>query len=615
MMEFLSDLHLLRPHWLWLLAPVAFLVWWLARRRDDVGSWQGVIAPELLPYLIEGTATRRRRGWLPLLALGWIVAVLAATGPSWQKLPQPVLQKQDALVLVLDLSYSMWAQDLRPSRIDRARRKLLDLLDLREEGQTALIAFAGDAHVVTPLTDDHPTIANLLPALDPGMMPLPGSEPAAAIEAATQLLLSAGVPRGRILLVTDGLSDSDSEAIRDALADSGARLSILGVGTAEGAPIPLPGGGFLKDEDGAIVMPKLPASSLRALAASAGGKYRGITVDLSDLDDLLAAAADPLDADAREIERQADTWADMAHWFALPLLPLLLVAFRRSAVYSLLPLLVLLPSEPSRADLWSDLWLTKDQQAARALAAGEPGKAAEIFVDPDWRGTAAYQADDFDAAAQDFKQQDTADSWYNRGNALARQGELDAAVDAYRESLQRDPGREDARDNLALVEALKRQQEQEQQNQDQDDGDPQEDSDDAGQDSAAADNSGDSPQDSADAPGDQQSGDGAAQTPPGDDPADDARSQQQADSDPTTGNDRQDAEGDPGDAAESRELPSAEIDTASSLAESLERDQAMQQWLRRVPDDPAGLLREKFRYESRKRQRKGDDRRDNDDVW
>jgi len=613
MIELLSDLHLLRPHWLWLLVPVALLLWWLARRRDDVGSWQSVIDPDLLPYLIDGTATRRRRGWLPLLALGWIAAILAATGPSWQKLPQPVLQKQDALVLALDLSYSMWAQDLAPSRIDRARRKLLDLLDLREEGQTALIAFAGDAHVVTPLTDDHPTIANLLPALDPGMMPLPGSEPAAAIEAATQLLMSAGVPRGRILLVTDGLSDNDAEAVRGALADSGARLSILGVGTVEGAPIPLPGGGFLKDEDGAIVMPKLPASSLRALATDAGGEYRGITVDLSDLDTLLANAADPLDADAREIERQTDTWADMAHWFALPLLPLLLVAFRRSAVYTLFPLLLLLPSEPSRADLWSDLWLTKDQQAARALDAGEPGKAAETFADPDWRGTAAYRAGDFEDAAQSFMQQDTADSWYNRGNALAKQGELDAAIDAYRKSLQRDPGREDAKDNLDLVEAMKRRQEQqqEQQNQDQSNGEQQEDSDDAGQESAADDQTGNS----ADSPGEQQSGDGAAQTPDGDDPVDESKSQQQADGDPTTGNDRQEAEGDPDDAAESRELPSASIDTESSLAESLERDQAMQQWLRRVPDDPAGLLREKFRYESRKRQRKGDDRRDNDDVW
>lgn len=608
-MDWIANLHLLRPHGLWLLVPCALLLWWLTHRRENSGSWQGVIAPELLPYLIESGPTQRRRRWLPALVLGWIASVLAIAGPSWHKLPQPILQKQDALVLVLDLSYSMWAQDMRPSRIDRARRKLLDLLELRDEGQTALIAFAGDAHVVTPLTDDHPTIANLLPALDPGMMPLPGSEPAAAIQAAQQLLLSAGVSRGHILLVTDGLSDGDAEAIGAALTNSGARLGILGVGTAEGAPIPLPDGGFLKDAAGAIVMPKLPSGALRALAANTGGEYRSMTVDLSDLHALLAAADDVLDNDTREIDRRTDTWADMAHWFALPLLPLLLMSFRRRAIYALLPLVLLLPSEASRADLWSDLWLTKDQQATRSLAAGKPGEAADIFADPDWRGTAAYEAGNFADAIKSFKKQDTADSWYNRGNALARQGEFDAAIDAFRESLQRDPGREDAEDNLALLEDLRRQQD-EQQDQDQNEGDQKQENDDSTQDSAS---SGD---DSSENEGEQQSGEGDSQDRSDDDSGDsDPSSQQEQDSQASEGNANQDEAGDQADAAESREQPDASIDTASSLAESLERDQAMQQWLRRVPDDPSGLLREKFRYESRKRQRQGDDTRANEDVW
>ncbi|MEQ8515431.1 MAG: VWA domain-containing protein, partial [Chromatocurvus sp.] len=549
MTEFLSSVHLLRPHWLWLLLPIAALLWWLARRRDTGGSWQSVIAPELLPYLIEKTSTRRRRSLLPAIALAWITAVIAIAGPSWHKLPQPVLQKQDALVLVLDLSYSMWAQDTRPSRIDRARRKLLDLLEMRREGQTALIAFAGDAHVVTPLTDDHPTIANLLPALDPGMMPLPGSDPASAITAAQQLLTSAGVVRGRILLVTDGLDEREAEAIRDALADSGARLSILGVGTAEGAPIPLPDGGFLKSADGAIVMPKLASRTLRGLATSAGGRYRNMSVDPSDLEALLAPASNALEADNREIDRRTDTWADMAHWFALPLLPLLLLAFRRGAVYALLPLIFLLPGEEARADAWSDLWLTPDQQGARALASGEPGEATEHFADPRWRGTAAYAAGDYAAAADGFDDDDSADGWYNRGNALARQGELDAAINAYRESLQRDPGREDAADNLDLVEQLKRQQEQqEQQDQNAGDGQQQEQADSAGE------------EDRSQSPGEQQSDQDTGQNPGNDDPAesqegDDASSAQNEDSKSTPGNEKEASEGQQDGAAESREQP------------------------------------------------------------
>ena len=618
MNDLLSSLHLLRPHGLWLLLPIAALLWWLARRRDTGGNWHSVVAPELLPYLIENTATQRRRSPLPLLALAAVSAVIAIAGPSWQKLPQPVLQKQDALVLVLDLSYSMWAEDTRPSRIDRARRKLLDLLDMRREGQTALVAFAGDAHVVTPLTDDHPTIANLLPALDPGMMPLPGSDPAAAVASADKLLDSAGVLSGRILLVTDGLDDNDADAIRKTLADSGARLSVLGVGTPEGAPIPLPDGGFIKDDDGTIVMPKLPARNLRKLATSTGGKYRKMTVDPSDLEALLAPDAGMLDTETREIDRRADTWADMGHWFALPLLPLLLLAFRRGALYTLIPLLAVLPLEKARADGWQDLWLTPDQQGAQALEAGEAETAAEQFDDPRWRATAAYASGDYGSAVEGFKTDDTADGWYNRGNALAREGELDAALDAYRESLAREPGREDAQNNLELVEQLKRQQDeqqqkqqqkqqQQQQNQQQQNegggGEPQENGDGNSEDTGTDDSS---------PSGEQQPGDKPGEDPDRDDSGDSEKPSPESSA--TSDNETQ-GEGGQANAAESREQPQAAIDTASSLAESLERDQAMQQWLRRVPDDPAGLLREKFRYESRKRQRQGNEGKADEDVW
>ncbi|HBO11675.1 MAG TPA: hypothetical protein DD491_02705, partial [Halieaceae bacterium] len=179
----------MRPAWLLLLVPALALAFLVARARRRSGSWQTVISPALLPYLLEDAAGPRRRGpLLPLLVLAWSLATVAAAGPSWVRQPLPVLQKQDALVVILDLSYSLWAEDLAPSRIDQTRRKLLDLLERRQEGQTALVAYAGDAHVVTPLTDDAPTIANLLPALDPGMMPLPGADAPAAVASALALL-------------------------------------------------------------------------------------------------------------------------------------------------------------------------------------------------------------------------------------------------------------------------------------------------------------------------------------------------------------------------------------------------------------------------------------------
>ncbi len=203
------ELHLMRPQWLWTLLPALVLLLLLWRQRGRKGSWQSVIAPDLLRYLVSDSGASRGSNLLPLVFLGWLLAALAASGPSWQKIPQPVHQKQDALVVLLDLSYSMKSADLAPSRLDRARQKLLDLLQQRREGQTALIAYAGDAHIVTPLTDDTPTIANLLPALHPDMMPLPGSEPVSAVTQALELLRSAGIRQGKLLLVTDGVSAKD----------------------------------------------------------------------------------------------------------------------------------------------------------------------------------------------------------------------------------------------------------------------------------------------------------------------------------------------------------------------------------------------------------------------
>ena len=624
-MSLLADFHFLRPAWLLLLLPALALAVLVARARRRSGSWQTVISPALLPYLLEdGAGPRRPRSGgkgplVPLLIAAWCLATVAAAGPSWVRQPLPVLQKQDALVVILDLSYSLWAEDLAPSRIDRTRRKLLDLLDRREEGQTALVAYAGDAHVVTPLTDDAPTIANLLPALDPGMMPLPGADAAAAVEAALALLDAAAVGSGRLLLVTDAIEPGEVPAITGLLEGRDVTLSVLGVGTPEGAPIPLPEGGFLKRDDGSIVIPGLPEAALEALARRSGGRYRRIAIDDSDLAALTAAAPGP--GENTETDRRAEGWVDMAHWFLLPLVPLAAFAFRRGLVAALAPvalaplaLTLLLPAAPARADLWDDLWLTPDQQGARALAAGEAERAAKTFRDPAWQGTAAYRAGDYATAIDRFSGDD-ADAWYNRASALARAGRLQESIEAYERSLALAPERQDAQDNLALVKSLRDRQEQERQQSGGNDerGQPQPGSDPGQQGQQGR------------QPGQQDPG-ASEGSEPGDNQRDEA-SEQPGDS-PSPGqpgdNEQQGQaagdEGDAGNAAESLEQPGAEAGEAMAermaedMAEDIEAQQAMQQWLRRVPDDPSGLLREKFRYESRQRQRRGEER-DNGKIW
>lgn len=209
--------HLLRPDLLWMLGicPVIALALWY--RRAHQGDWSRVIDAELLPYLLpDQTREVRRVGvWIPTFLLG--VVILAAAGPSLQRVELPVIKRADALVIVLDMSASMLAADIQPSRIQRARQKVLDLLETRKEGVTGLVVFAGDAHVVTPLTDDTRTIANLMPALSPTMMPLPGANASSAIEMATELLITAGAQGGQILLMTDGLPGFDTDMVTTAL--------------------------------------------------------------------------------------------------------------------------------------------------------------------------------------------------------------------------------------------------------------------------------------------------------------------------------------------------------------------------------------------------------------
>ncbi len=599
----------MRPEWLWALLPAIVLAGLLWRLRHRSGSWSSVIAPDLLPYLIGDSSGPRKRNFTPALLLIWALAALGAAGPSFKKIPQPVHQKQDALVLVLDLSYSMMAADLAPSRNDRARQKLLDLLSQRKEGQTGLIAYAGDAHIVTPLTDDNPTIANLLPALNPGMMPLAGSEPAAALSQAVELMYSAGVQRGRIMLVTDGITEQDREEISELLQGSGMGLVIMGIGTATGAPLPLPKGGFLKDDSGTIVMPALEEDLLRRLARDTAGRYMRLQIDDSDLDYLLADDLLAIPEQTMVLDRAADAWEDQGHLLILLLLPVVLSLFRKGWIVCLLPLMFAPLPQTAHADVWDDLWLTPDQQGQRALQQGNNEAAANLFEDNNWAGTAAYQSGDYERATQSFTDKDSADTLYNLGNALAKAGQIDQAIETYQESLKIKPEQQDAIENLALLEKLQQEQEQQQEQSDQQDKQDQENQenqdqnqnqdqqkDEQNQDQQQQDSQSDDQQ-----PSDQNSKDKEEQASesPQDQPEEQEKTPEQEEASRQENEQQQEA-----------------LDEAIAQAqqEDLEKDQAMEQWLRRIPDDPSGLLRQKFRYESQQRQQQGK-KKDDETYW
>jgi len=583
--------HLLRPELLWALGicPVVALALWF--RRAHQGDWSRVIDADLLPFLLpdQTGAARRVSVWIPTFLLALVI--LAAAGPSLQRVELPVIKRADALVIALDMSASMLAADVQPSRIQRARQKVLDLLETRKEGVTGLIVFAGDAHVVTPLTDDTRTIANLMPALSPTMMPLPGANAASAIQMAADLLMTAGAQGGQILLMTDGLPGFDTGAVKATLEDSGATLAILAIGTPSGAPIPLPNGGFLKDDTGEIVIPALDRSGINAIAGELDAAYREITLDEADIEalterDLLVTEGE------LDLDRQTDAWQDQGYWLAALVALLLLPAFRKGVVAGV-TLLLVFHSPPPQAAEWQDLWLTPDQRGAKQLANGLPAEAAATFNDPAWRGVAAYQAGTYDQAAQSFAGEQTADSLYNLGNALALQGDLQGALAAYEKSLAELPDAEDAIANRDFIQSLLDQQEQDPQDQQ---GDEQNQQDNSSQSEGDSESDNQEQSDSSDSeqseqePGDQSNNESGG--------GEEEQSPEEQQEDPALADNKD---------LDQEALEAATQEQMAKFDEALEEQQALEQWLRRVPDDPGGLLRRKFRYQTMQRLREGEE--------
>ncbi|TVK91224.1 hypothetical protein AYJ01_19640 [Shewanella algae] len=455
------SLHFIRPEWLWALLPLALLLVLQSRRQAGQSDWDRYIAPHLASLLLtQGSKSRRNR--LPWLGLAWLVAVLALSGPALYKKPLPVFASSTGRVLVMDMSLSMYATDAVPNRLTQARFRATDLLEQLNEGETALLAYAGDAFVISPLTRDRNTLLNLLPTLSPAIMPVRGSNLAAALEKAKELLSQGGHLQGDIILMTDGVGSRQLNAAKQAIEGSHYRLGILAIGSSQGAPIRLPDGQLLKDSRNEVVVPATDFGLLSELASAGNGilvPYSNDGKDLQTLQQWLATSSD-----ATETDLAGDTWVDLGPYLAFLLLLPLLLSFRSGLPVLVLPLsLGLLVSPPSQASGWDDLWQTRDQQGMQAFKQEDFTTAADKFVDPAWQGSARYRSGDYQGALQAFEQDDSATGLYNQGNALMQLGQFEEAAKRYQEALKKDPQMQDAAANKVLADELREQQKAQQQ--------------------------------------------------------------------------------------------------------------------------------------------------------
>jgi len=570
----MAEFHFLRPLWLLVLPLAIWAAWRIATGRGGQSGWRAVVDTPLQPYVLaDGESVGQRRWPLVTALAAAAVAALALAGPTWDRLPVPAYRSDEALVVALDLSRSMDATDVAPTRLERAKLKLLDLLERREAGQTALVVFTSNAFTVAPLTNDTRTIALLVNALSSDIMPSQGSVIEVGLEKAAALLRQSGVASGEILLITDAVASEAAFDLAARLAGEGFAIDVLGVGTAEGAPIPNTVRGFLTDAEGNLVLPRLDADNLARLAAAGHGRFARLEAGDSDLDRLLAGGgAGSVVTDGAGTDREADVWRDQGIWLALAVLPLVALAFRRGWVYVFVGALLLPPHEARALD-WSGLWQRPDQQGIEALLEhDQPEAAAELFEDPEWAAVARYRAGHFDASAAALDGIDSPDANYNRGNALARSGDLAGAIAAYDRALELDPAHADAEHNRQLVADLLEQQPPE--GEAGDDGEPE--PDEPGREQAAAAESG----------GDEAPSEDQGSEPP----ADPAQSGQEARAPepPDAGESGQEQE--PGDAPLAAAASPEEIEDWAS-------QQAAEQWLRRIPQDPGGLLRRKFLYQ------------------
>ncbi len=565
--------HLLRPFWLILLPLPIWLLWRLWHRQRQTGRWQRLLPEAFHSVLL--TRGKLRNSKLPWLLLGsaWLLSCLALLGPSWQQVEQPSLSRTDPLVILLETTPAMLATDVRPSRLEQAKRKIIDLLQTRQDAQTAVVVFAGSAHTLVPLTNDMATTQNLLDALKPDLMPEPGYRADLAVMQGIELLQQGANGRGRLLLIGSNLSAPERTAIEQLLEDSDQSLLLLGIGTEQGAPIPREDGSFFKDDKGAIIIPRLDETAMRRFASRIGGRYQQARVDDADLRNLgLLERNGKLVA--QDETTRLDTWHDQGYWLLLPLLLLAACAGRRGWLFCL-PLFLFVP-QPASALSFDDLWLRPDQQGMRLLESSRPDEAAKHFKNYQWQGYARYQAGDFAGAAEQFSHGDSAADHYNRGNALARNDELKAAIEAYEQALELDPDLDVARRNKAAVEeALRQQQTQEEANPDEPT--PQERTPETAQQMQARGSKGPA---ASPASTDQ----ATTQAPPSQ--AGEVSSETQNEAPPESN-------------SEATDQPIAQ---AQQVPVDPEQDQAMDQWLRKIPDDPGELLRRKFLYEQRKRQ-------------
>jgi Ca-activated chloride channel homolog len=442
-----ENLWFLRPQWFWAFIPVALIALFFLLSQQRQSKWKQSFAKHLLPYLtIKGS---NKQFILPkfLLLVLLSLMIISATGPTWEQIERPGNKTEAVLVVLLDLSRSMLAEDIQPNRIERAKLKIKDLFNSAPNVKTALIAFAGTAHTVVPFSKDYRTVSRQMEALTPSIMPIQGSNISEALDLADTLLSKIVAP-STILLVTDNIQLETIDRLNRTASKT--HVEIMAIGTPNGATIPS-GRGVLKDKSGNTIIPRLDIVALNSIGQIENVNIVTITLDDSDVNILanhirrnLEFIIDP--------ENAEEEWKDTGYWLLFPITFICLFWFRRGWLVHWCWILLFMSSCSDGNDLRvADLFFTKNQQGQRLYKQGEKELAAERFESGDWKGYTYYEMGNLEAAAEAYSQNVSANGFYNLGIVYTKLGDLESAQQAFNTAAELDPELTQAKKNLTMV--------------------------------------------------------------------------------------------------------------------------------------------------------------------
>lgn len=460
-MEF-NHIHFETPFWFWglLLIPlVGGLTRLIGQKEISFLQLEKFIDKDLLPHLLINHDKRKNSFWKMLLtwSILWTLLISGLAGPQWDYHDIETFTPDQNLCILLDVSQSMDAQDIKPSRLVRARQVIEDILNLAQGIKISLIAFAVDPHMITPLTDDMEMIRNLLPSLGTDLVYVQGSRLSPALLMASRLLGSSSGQNKSILVISDG-GFEDKSAIAQArkLGQEGIRIYAMGIGAEEGSPIQDRQGNIIKRQ-GNIVLSKLEKDKLQQLSQAGSGQYLEAhysDVHIQGLLNQIKENSTPQEKTQQKIRQ----WEERFYLLVFPAMVILLFWFRRGFVFSFMLFIFFFSSQQSRASHLQDYFKNEDQLGKEAFDQGNYEKALEKFKDPYRQGVAQYKAGHFTEAEKLFQESErpevATDALYNLGNAFANQRKLEQAVATYEKVLEKAPDHAKAKHNLEIVKKM-----------------------------------------------------------------------------------------------------------------------------------------------------------------